>query len=237
MHQIRQCFLLIVVIMLSAGVSAQTVHQNTGWFAWFNSYKLSGHWRLHFDGQLRSADNWDYVKTVLVRPGITYAFNSHNAVTLGYAYIATYNRPAANASKTRLDESRIWEQYINTTKIGRASLQNRARLEQRFIERATENVFSQRLRYWVRTMIPFIKPKTSFNKGFFGAVQNEIFLNVQNKDKINESLFDQNRAYLAIGYRFSPKIDIDAGYMNQFVKGATTDVSNNIIQMAVYTRF
>jgi len=86
-------------------------------------------------------------------------------------------------------------------------------------------------------MIPFIKPKTSFNKGFFGAVQNEIFLNVQNKDKINESLFDQNRAYLAIGYRFSPKIDIDAGYMNQFVKGATTDVSNNIIQMAVYTRF
>ena len=237
MHQIRQCFLLIVVIMLSAGVSAQTVHQNTGWFAWFNSYKLSGHWRLHFDGQLRSADNWDYVKTVLVRPGITYAFNSRNAVALGYAYIATYNRPAANASKTRLDESRIWEQYINTTKIGRASLQNRARLEQRFIERATENVFSQRLRYWVRTMIPFIKPKTSFNKGFFGAVQNEIFLNVQNKDKINESLFDQNRAYLAIGYRFSPKIDIDAGYMNQFVKGATTDVSNNIIQMAVYTRF
>jgi len=237
MHQIRQCFLLIVVIMLSAGVSAQTVHQNTGWFAWFNSYKLSRHWRLHFDGQLRSADNWDYVKTVLVRPGITYAFNSRNAVALGYAYIATYNRPAANASKTRLDESRIWEQYINTTKIGRASLQNRARLEQRFIERATENVFSQRLRYWVRTMIPFIKPKTSFNKGFFGAVQNEIFLNVQNKDKINESLFDQNRAYLAIGYRFSPKIDIDAGYMNQFVKGATTDVSNNIIQMAVYTRF
>ena len=237
MHQMRQYSLLTVITILSISLSGQTVHQNTSWFAWFNSYKLSGHWRLHFDGQVRSADNWDYVRTVLVRPGITYAFNARNAATVGYAYIATYNQPAANASKTRLDESRIWEQYINTTKIGRASLQNRVRLEQRFIERTTENVFAQRLRYWVRTIIPFIKPKTSFTKGFFGAIQNEIFLNVQNKDKINESLFDQNRAYLAIGYRFSPKIDIDAGYMNQYAKGVSNDVSNNIIQMAIYTKF
>ena len=67
-------------------------------------------------------------------------------------------------------------------------------------------------------------------------MQNEIFLNVQNKDKINNSLFDQNRVYAALGYRFSPKIDVGAGYMNQSTNGATNDVSNNIVQLALYTR-
>ncbi|HEV8506761.1 MAG TPA: DUF2490 domain-containing protein [Chitinophagaceae bacterium] len=236
MYQIRQCSFLIIGFIFSVHVSAQTVHENTGWFAWFNSYKLSGHWRLHFDGQVRSGDNWEYVRTILLRPGITYAFNAKNNVTLGYAYSLTHNR-SANGSKTTVNENRIWEQFVNTTKIGRASLVNRFRLEQRFIDRGTENVFAQRFRYFLRTIIPFAKPKNSFDKGFFWALQEEVFLNVQNKDKINNSLFDQNRAYAAIGYRLSRKIDLDAGYMNQYIKGMTTNTSNNIIQLAVYTRF
>lgn len=236
MRYARLGYLLFIGFILSLHLSAQTVHENTGWFAWFNSYKLSGHWRLHFDGQVRSADDWDYARTVLLRPGVTYVFNAKNNVTLGYAYVATYNQ-LTDGSKTLLNENRIWEQYINTAKIGRVSLINRVRLEQRFIERTTENVFSQRFRYFARTIIPFAKPKSSFNKGFFGAAQNEVLLNVQNKDKINNNFFDQNRVYLAIGYRFGPKIDIDAGYMNQYIKGMTKNTSNNIIQMAVYTRF
>lgn len=232
----RQCSFLIIGFILSVHVSAQTVHENTGWFAWFNSYKLSGHWRLHFDGQVRSGNNWEYVRTILLRPGITYVFNAKNNITLGYAYNVTHNRPA-NGTKNTVNENRIWEQYVNTTKLGHASLTNRFRLEQRFIDRATENVFAQRFRYFLRTIIPFAKPKNSFDKGFFWALQEEVFLNVQNKDKINNSLFDQNRAYVAIGYRLSPKIDVDAGYMNQYIKGMTTNTSNNIIQLAVYTRF
>jgi len=236
MHQIRQYSLLVAVFILSVCVSAQTTHENTGWFAWFSSYKLSANWRLHFDGQVRSGDDWEYVRTILLRSGITYVFNGNNTITVGYAYNVTHNR-SANGSKNTVKENRIWEQYSNISKLGRASLQNRVRLEQRFIERATENVFAQRLRYFARTIIPFARPRDVFSEGFFGAIQNEIFLNVQNKDKINNNFFDQNRAYLAIGYRFSSKTDIDAGYMNQYVKGTTADVSNNIIQMALYTKF
>jgi len=49
-------------------------------------------------------------------------------------------------------------------------------------------------------------------------------------------LFDQNRIYFAVGYRFSSKFDAEAGYMNQYTNGMVTDVSNNIIQVAFYTR-
>jgi hypothetical protein len=236
MYQLRQCSSLIILFILSRPLPAQTAHENTGWFAWFNTFKMSAHWRLHFDGQVRSGDDWGYVRTILLRPGIAYAFNANNVTTLGYAYNITSTR-SASGSKTTTRENRIWEQYANTTTIGRVTLVNRFRLEQRFIAKTTENVFAQRLRYFARSIIPFAKPKGSFKKGFFGAIQNEIFLNVQNKGNINNNLFDQNRVYLAMGYRFSSKIDVDAGYMNQYVKGMTNDVSNNIIQLAVYTRF
>ena len=236
MRLAKKCLQLILILILSSRLSAQTTQENSGWFAWFNTYRLSHRWGLYFDGQVRSADNWSYVRNLLLRPGVTYFFDSKNNITVGYAYIGSYNR-LPEPSKNSLSEHRIWEQYIYLTKIGRVSLQNRFRLEQRFIERQTENLFSQRLRYFVRAIIPLQKQNGPFSEGLFAALQNEIFLNVQNKDDINGSVFDQNRIYGAVGFRFNPKLDLEVGYMNQYTNGSSNDVSNNIIQMALYTRF
>jgi hypothetical protein len=71
----------------------------------------------------------------------------------------------------------------------------------------------------------------------FAALQNELFFNVQNKKQLNGSLFDQNRAYLALGYRVSKSFDIEAGYLNQAIKGANANTVNNVAQLALYTRF
>jgi len=235
--QKRKAFLFLVfTACFSLTLSAQTSSENSGWLAWFNTYKFSKHFGLTSDVQFRSADDWQYVKNILIRPGLTYHFNTKSNVTVGYAFIGTYNR-LADSLKNSLTENRIWEQYIYNLKFGQVSLQNRLRLEQRFIEQQTRDVFAQRLRYFVRTIVPLQKQKSSFSKGVFAAIQNEIFFNVQNKDKLNNSVFDQNRAYGAIGYRFSPKLDLEAGYMNQYTNGATSNVSNNIIQVALYTRF
>jgi hypothetical protein len=73
--------------------------------------------------------------------------------------------------------------------------------------------------------------------GIFAALQNEVFLNLQHKDQLNGKVFDQNRAYLALGYRFSKKFDLEAGYLNQAIRGASVNTSNNVIQLALYTRF
>ena len=234
MRKLKQCLLLMGSIILFMRLSSQTVHENTGWLAWFSSYKLSGPWALYFDGQARTADNWEFVRNVILRPGVTYVFNPKSSATVGYAYVLSYSRNIG--AKSPLSEHRIWEQYIYNLPIGKTSLQNRFRLEQRFIERQTGEVFAQRLRYFMRSILPLEKQKNAFGKGFYVALQNEIFLNIQNKEQINNSVFDQNRIYGAIGYRFSPKVDIETGFMNQYVNGMTTDVSNNIIQLAVYTR-
>jgi len=235
MRKQKSFLLSSIASIFSVFASAQTNEESTGWFAFFNTTRFSKHWGLQFDGQVRSANNWDHVRNVLIRPGLTYHFNAKNNLSIGYAYVGSFNKLSAPA-KNSLTENRIWQQYINSIKFNQVSLQNRFRLEQRFIETQTGNVFAQRLRYFARTVVPLKKQKESFSNGPFAAVQNEIFFNIQNKNVTNNHFFDQNRAHVAIGYRFTSKFDIEAGYMNQYINGATTNTSNNIAQLALYTR-
>lgn len=232
----KKFFLALWLLMVMHTVSAQTQIQNSGWFALFNSTKLTDKWGLAFDFQVRSADNWGYIRNVLVRPGITYYLNEKSNITAGYLYVPSFSRQLD--VKSSLLEQRIWEQFIYNHKLKSAFVTHRARLEQRFIETNTaDNIFAQRLRYFVRLVQPLGVYHERFDKGVFLALQDEVFLNVQNKELLNDHFFDQNRFYIAIGYRVSKKIDIEGGYLNQYVRGAQTKTSNRVAQLAVYTRF
>src|SRR4051794_4212740 len=110
MNKQKIFLLLIIAFVCSVFASAQTTKENTAWLAWFNSYRFSKNWSMHFDGQLRSGDDWKYVRNILIRPGITYHFSAKNNVTVGYAYIGTQTR-LDPPSKNTLTENRIWEQY------------------------------------------------------------------------------------------------------------------------------
>lgn len=76
-----------------------------------------------------------------------------------------------------------------------------------------------------------------FTQGFFAAVQNEVFANISGSSAVNGKFFDQNRAYLALGYRCNPQLDLEMGYMNQYISGTGTNSTNNhILQVATYLR-
>jgi hypothetical protein len=231
-------FLAACLIFIIHSANAQTVYQNTGWTLFLNSTKLSDRWSTHFDFQLRTADEWKHLRNVLIRPGVTYHLNKNANLTLGYLYTTTYNGRLIGTAKNLFEEHRIWQQFIyNQKPWSGATLTHRFRLEQRFIEQSTADVFSQRLRYFIRLVHPIQKQETGFTNGIFVAAQNELFFNVQNQDDLNGKLFDQNRAYLAAGYRISKKLDLELGYLNQYVKGKSNETVNNAIQLAIYTRF
>jgi len=235
----RHTFITLFFICFATTVAhAQTLNQTSAWLFLLNNTKINDKWGAYLDVQFRSADNVDYLRNFLFRPGVTYYVNDKSEVTLGYLLNVTFNQfngPADNS----LTEHRIWEQYIFKQKISTISLSHRFRLEQRFIETnaVNEDIFAQRFRYFFRFILPLQKNKQKFENGFFAALQNEIFLNIQNKDELNHKVFDQNRAYLALGYRFSKKVDLEAGYMNQAIKGSSVNTVNNIVQLALYTRF
>lgn len=229
--------ILAILLSVSNNMKAQTNHEQTGWFFFINSTRLNNKWGVHFDLQLRSHHQLDGFRNLLLRPGLTYYIKPNQNVTAGYLYTPSYIKTAGSNSLT-LTEHRAWEQYIISHKAFTGNLGHRFRLEQRFIEKMNKDkVFAQRFRYFFRYVQPLGKTEGAFEKGPFAALQNEVFFNIQNKQNTNGYLFDQNRAYLAAGYRFSKKTDVEAGYMNIFGKGAATNNVNNVAQLAVYTRF
>jgi hypothetical protein len=235
MNKIIRSIFLLVLVSISGSSVAQNVQQDMGWLSFIHSQGLNTKTGLHFDAQFRSADDLGYVRNIILRPGFTYFFNDKQNATLGYAFVLTNLGPT---NQKDLTEHRIWQQFIVATPIGKIPVVNRFRLEQRFIETNSSNIFSQRLRYFARAVIPFEKQVTGkFTKGVFFALQNEIFLNLQNKDLLNHKVFDQNRAYVAVGYRINAAIDLETGYLNQHIKGLTNTTTNHVYQLALYTRF
>ncbi len=216
--------------------NAQT-NELSGWAAWFHTQRFNKHWGMAFDGHLRSSHHADYLKTVLLRPSVNYYFGNKN-VALGYAYIGA---SARNGDiKTFRPENRLFEQLTIVQQAGlNSQVTHRLRLEQRFLgETATQqSVFSQRFRYFARGVIPFNKSQQPFSEGNYLALQNEIFVNVQNKDKVNKHFFDQNRAFVGIGHRFSKMVDLEAGYLNVYIKQPASYTINHVAQVTLYTRF
>ncbi len=223
--------------MLGCAASAQT-NEASGWGAWFHTQKFSNKWGASFDGQFRSAHQGAYLKNVLLRPSVNYYFDKSKHLDLGYAYVAANGRTAAG-DKTFRPEHRIFQQFIVSHKAAtNTAVTHRFRLEQRFLGQTTTqpDVFAQRFRYFARAVIPLNKDAV-FTRGSFVALQNEAFANVQNKAKINKHVFDQNRAYAAFGYRLSKMMDVETGYLNQYIKQAEAYTINHVIQIALYTRF
>lgn len=228
-------------LMLTGNVQAQV--QQSAWLASFNTIKTGTKTSIHFDAQLRSTDQWQQVQTLLIRPGLNYHLSNHLILSIGYAYIG--NRRNLTGVSGLVTEHRSWEQVLYNHSWKYGLLSHRLRFEQRFLPQlVVENneletdgfTAAGRIRYFFRHLAPFQR-KQEFNKGFFAALQNEIFVNLINRYKVNGKHFDQNRFYLALGYRLQAKFDLEAGYMNQYVQGSGRTFSNNhILQLAGYLR-
>lgn len=227
----------VICQLLIFKISSAQTNEFSGWGGWFHTQKFSKHWGTLFDAQFRSADQFGYLRNPLLRPAISYYFNKKKFVSAGYLFTGT--RRKTEVENTFRIEQRIFEQFILMHKIGTGNtLQHRFRLEQRFVNSQgnQDKYFAQRFRYFARGVIPF-KKDSVFTKGTFVGLQNEAFVNVQNRAKLNGQFFDQNRAYAAIGYRFNKMIDLETGYLNQYINQAEGYTINHVLQLALYTRF
>lgn len=224
--------LLPAVAGLTPMAARATDAQQSGWLAWFNTARFNEQVGLVSDVQLRSRDEWAGPRNLLVRPGLSWYVAPGQSLTLGYAYVGTYNVDAPDAT-----EHRIWQQYLSTYALAGAKVSQRLRLEQRFIGRpGAPDLYSDRFRWFSRVQLP-LAGGPAFTHGAFVALQNEAFVNLSHRDDLNAPFFDQNRAYVAIGWRHSPTVDVEVGYLNQWIHRRTEDVVNHILQVAIYTNF
>ena len=159
---------------------------------------------------------------------------------LGMVGFARKNK--VNSQFHDFNEHRIWEQFILKSKVGRLNFQHRYPLEQRFLENwvkdASESytmggfVFRQRVRYRLLLTLPISRKEMADNTLFL-AVYDEPFLGLGKG--IAKNILDQNRLYVALGWRFNPNFNIQLGYLNQFVvkKDGIQAERNNSLQLGL----
>ncbi|MBK1442476.1 DUF2490 domain-containing protein [Parapedobacter sp. ISTM3] len=225
-----------LTVMLLPQLSIAQDHVFGSWTAWFNNVRFNDKWGMNNDIQFRGGRDWTTNSLLLIRPGVNYYVNNRQTASLGYATTFVTNELPANGR--RITEHRIWQQYIINGKVLGIPIQHRFRFEQRFLRRPDETAFAQRARYFFRSVVPVNQPlQEPFHRGLFISLQNELFFNIHNNKAVNNRLFDQNRAYTSLGFRFSEKYDLETGYMNQFLlRDSTPDTMTHIFQVALYTR-
>ena len=247
-------YLLLFVFLTKFNVYSQTlskVDQSNAWVFYTGNHKLSEKFALHTEYQFRRSEGLSKPMQNQIRLGIDYALTKQNSVSLGWSYIETspYGEFAdevpAKYNNFKFNEQRIWEQFIiKHEHQGRFHYDSRFRLEQRWIASvanfgtAADPVYLRyddpndgswryrnRARYRFRVQVPLSKPEMKDNTLFFVAAD-EIFANFGKHVAAN--IFDQNRLYLALGWRFTKDSNIQLGYMNQFVeKGDGVHKENN----------
>jgi hypothetical protein len=78
-----------------------------------------------------------------------------------------------------------------------------------------------------RAQIP-LKGKEIKDKTPYFAIYDEIFIGFGSN--VNENIFDQNRVGIMLGYRFSPTIRIETGYLNQTLQLGREVNNRNVFQ-------
>jgi hypothetical protein len=230
-------FIVLCLIGISS-VKSQTHQLQSSWLMWVHNHSLSPKNSINLDFQVRSNEQFDGIKNFLIRPSFNHSINKNLSATLGYSYFNTQVNGIEN-QKSSLSENMIWEQFSTHHKINNINVIGRLRLEQRFIEQQSSNIFTQRLRFFIRTVLPITKSEPKdFNKGAYIALQEEVFFNVQNKNKLNTHFYDQNRISINFGYKFNSKLNLEAGYLHQSIyrRLGTSNVSNQIFQIVLFTK-
>lgn len=232
--------LVAVCIQFTFGQKDISV-QNHAWVMYTGNHKVSSKWGIHTEYQWRRAEVLNDWQQSLLRLGVDYYTKQNTQLTLGYGWIRSYeygDQPITHAN----NEHRIWEQFIMKNKVGRVDFQHRYRLEQRFIENWVKNadasysqdgmLFRQRVRYRLMATVPLSRKELSDNTLFLAAYD-EPFLGFGKG--IAKNVLDQNRLYFAMGWRFNANLNVQLGYLNQYIvkKDGIQAERNHTLQVGV----
>lgn len=196
-------------------------HNTIAWGQLFTTIKLNKNWDVLAEYQWRRTEGVKHWQQSLLRGALQYHINPQVSAAIGYGWIETFpygDYPiAANGT---FPEHRIHEQVQLKNAFGKLALNQRLRVEQRWLGRRTsvaereieDWVFSHRFRYMLRLQRPIVQNE-AFN--LYAAAADELFVNAGKN--VGANTFDQNRLMLALGSKLNKNIGLEAGYIKQTV--------------------
>jgi hypothetical protein len=218
MKSIKNIFLLVLIAIFFAPKISNAQDSSLGnWLIYIGNKKIDEKWNIHNEVQYRNYNAAGDLEQLLLRTGLGYNVTKNSNILLGYGYILSENYIGDTDDKVTVNEHRIFQQFTTKQNIGKVGLSHRYRFEQRFVE----DDFKLRLRYFLGVNIP-LQYKEDGKNPLYLSIYNEIFLNTKS------SVFDRNRVYGGIGYKFSKNLKLELGYMNQFFESSGSDQINLI---------
>lgn len=180
----------------------------------------------YFEFQPRWREDGEEFDQRLIRPALFYKLTPQASVWLGYANVLTHRLTTGTT-----DEDRLWQQFQYNHKLTNGiTLQSRTRLEQRWLSNGDD--VGHRVRQLFRVTRPFASLPDLSLVGW-----DEVFVNFNETDWGAQSGFDQNRAFIGLGYAFTPRLRVEAGYLNQYVETPTIDRLNHVFATTVGLTF
>ncbi len=241
-------FLLgIYSVSLNAQVSSQN---NNIWLHYVGKFSFNPKWSFTFEGTKRYTEMGKKPQQWFVRPSIDYALNKNYTASIGYSHYKTfvYGNPAMFFMP--IPEDHLWLQINSKHQIGKWSVQNRLRDENRSVglqDRTYDSIstsynyrikgyeYRNRLRY----MILFTRPvytkegetKLSLILG------NEAFFNIGSFS--GKSLMNQNRVIAGMGWHFNKDHQLQLTYIHQNVWNFTNTIleNNPCIRISLFNNF
>lgn len=207
--------LLFPFLMFSQTTPKKDINEQIQTWVSLNTVtKFSDHWGIAADAHIRENEFFDSNNFYFLRGGVTYIPNASVSITGGYAHM--WLAPTKEGWSTYANENRIYQQAQLITKVGKVSVLQRLRNEQRWQEKMAndeptgELKFTDRVRYLASFTIPVFTNK----KLPYLVVSDEIL--IQFGKEVVYNTFDQNRLFVGIRQNINPKLSYDFGYMNVY---------------------
>ena len=172
----------------------------------FDGAEGPSRWRYWFDAQLRYFDVGSGVNTYQLRPGIGYTVSENMVAHAGYMYVH-----ARNSSGRTVTEDRLWQQLTwNVARWDHGTLSMRARVSQRWVSAGDD------IGWQFQYQLKYVRPLGSAEKlDLIFTV--EPFFMLQDTDWGANSGLAQNRTGVGLGWKLSPRLTIESGYLNQYI--------------------
>jgi hypothetical protein len=205
---IRPCGIRIF-LFISVWVSFPEARSQTSeagnWLMYVGSQPLGKRAILWNELQLRNHNALGDLEQLMLRAGIGWNLSeNNNNLLLGYAFIHSEPYVQGTDFKRKIDEHRLFQQFITRQRFGRTYIQHRYRIEERFLP----DDFRLRFRYFLSFNLPL--NLNALDKGaWYLSAYNEIFLYADG------TVFDRDRLYGALGYVIRKDLRLEAGWMSQ----------------------
>lgn len=200
-------------------------YNTIGWYAYGGDHRLGEHWTIHTEAQVRRTGFITDWQQWVLRGGLDYQVVPRFKVGGGYAYLNTYAyglHPVADAGT--YPEQRFYEQVQLADQVGYFEVNQRLRLEQRFIGLPgaagplTNRAVWQRqnrVRYQLKLAFPLQGPTIDDHELYLSGSE-ELFVNF-GRD-VTTNVFDQNRLTAGFAYRIHEGFRLELHYISQIMQ-------------------